>query len=47
MSGKLTPKYWVLWDNSTSDIIIKTLENLKDVLEAPYGCFNNYPVGWV
>lgn len=26
MSRKLTPKYWVLWDNNTNDILIKTLD---------------------
>ena len=26
MDRKLTPKYWVLWDNSTNDIVIKTLD---------------------
>jgi predicted transcriptional regulator YheO len=26
MSKKLTPKYWVLWDNQIGDILIKTLD---------------------
>ena len=26
MGGILTPKYWVLWDNHTNDIVIKTLD---------------------